>query len=515
MTQRFVCDKYFNYSLSDGSLPVCSRCSTKFFACSYNRLLAPDYFTRKRLKQSSEEPNLSMFLNPTSSPFDGIPYPPFIINEIVESFFTNVYWPINILHPRTYIPKKFQRSRSLLYAICAFGVNFSSIASVENQERFYNLSLSLINSEVCDLDNVATIALLIEYAVKYGKVKSAIRLSDLGAQFCKKMNLHVDPDDEAALPTQKSLSPIEKETARRIYWMLSTASAVYEIESFPRNPLPDQIWYTLSEDGSNLKNFKYLPVPSNFLDINFIASKLCFFLNQIRCLQRLSKTFPAILNSLALEIQTGLDAWESQILAVAPMNCPPSSSSGWLALNMLLVKHGMVVLLYRYLFDRFLKSTSSTEANLLLGNHDASVLSEFSVYANYKQCDFASTAYTVCKKSSDNVVTLLKSVYLLYDPMMRNCHNSVAISIVQPCIFLGIVSEQHTNREIREQTTMGYELIKSVLQNLGSSQCKLAKIMVESIERCEENGWGNCGNAVFSLFSWNIHQDISSYTSLH
>ncbi|KAJ1554142.1 hypothetical protein HK096_004850 [Nowakowskiella sp. JEL0078] len=101
-------------------------------------------------------------------------YPAVFLDELVFNFFAKIYWPMNVVHPRSFMDNRYTRPKSLLYAICSVscklynkGEFFRDTGRAIGEELF-SLSMSLLDERESSLDYVCTLILQFDFAFSVG-----------------------------------------------------------------------------------------------------------------------------------------------------------------------------------------------------------------------------------------------------------------------------------------------------------------------------------------------------------
>ncbi|KAJ3121889.1 hypothetical protein HK098_003308 [Nowakowskiella sp. JEL0407] len=469
-----------------------------------------------------------------------LPLSPAVIDELLLAFFPNIQWPLNVVHPRTFLANPYDRSQSLLLVICAIGSTYSELGmklakpgEMRGQSLFQS-ALGSLNYENPSLDDACSALLLSFYATMTGKGRTMYHLSVVLQTIGKSLKIWIDPDDPNSPPVFKSFNLIQKETLRRIYWCCSAIGLFVHTNPTTKRPLPDHVWLSLTEDAQNTPTFRPILNQIESSDVNFVANETGEMLNLVRSITRLCQTNGV--NDLEVDyrakmIRASLDAWEQRIFQVAPIfGHAPISKVQWMGVYLHITKYNVVLLAHRYLLVRYLEQVLKTispetlspenkitellqylnpHANLSIAGNPILESSTLNLERAISKRALEAEAFVACHAAANATLKILKDIILKYDPLLENAHPSLAICLTQLCIFLGVLS-QHSETEVNGRRTWeNYCFVKVVMKNLGGGRAKLAQELVLALEEVERKGWLVMKDFLMKFFSWDVSVDLN------
>ncbi|KAJ3121887.1 hypothetical protein HK098_003306 [Nowakowskiella sp. JEL0407] len=604
-----ACDRcYIRKIKCDMQLPKCGHCVSKHESCTYKRLSDPDFGSHRsknikgkhtipnsssapkshkpvRVKRTSADAqsirvaksttssasevewfppdipvpnyrneffavsknsNSSTNSFPSFPKFNTLPFPVDVLDELILGYFPNASWPMNVVHPKSFISNRFNRSEALLMAICAYGCRYTEMGDKlrgtgqDVSDMFFRRALGALNIERPSLDDGCTLVLLINYAINAGKVNTMLHLSTIGRIFAKHIQLCTDPTDPLAIPKKHNWNIVQKETMRRLYWAFTATGLVTHPSKNPNRPIPDHAWLQLSEDDyGDTPQFRPVGLQLESSDINYLACDTGVHLNRIR--EKLLQSPCALgadlkIDLAAQEIRGRLNAWEERIKLVAPLNdyFSSSSSAAWMGLYLHIIKHSIMLLAHRYLMVRFLEqATRKSSARVLetqnrttsvfnMLQHDspnASKLSSSSSSSNPPQYshiesmilrkNLETEALQQCHNATRSSIHILKNILLVFNPLLKEVHSSLPLCLIQVCVYLGVLAQNADSEASRQEALRDYAFLKSLLRALAKGSSKVAGKMVEGLDGIEVKGWASMKDQLLTFFTWDVAADHS------
>ncbi|KAJ3127161.1 hypothetical protein HK098_006709 [Nowakowskiella sp. JEL0407] len=486
-----------------------------------------------------ETPSFSPSFYQPSMSSETLPYPPNVIDELVWGFFTNNVWPINVVHPKTYLTNRYKHSRSLLYAVCAIGALNTAIGaqiSGESEppgEALFKLGMGSLDIENPTLDDACSVWLLNYFASKTGKVNTVIYLVSVWTNMAKKMRLHVDPDIPGSTAHGKSWNLIQKEAFRRLYWSCAAIGLFTVANPSTKHPLPDHVWLSLTEDMYHGPPH-YRPIQSitELCDINSVADEAGGMLNLVRTLpvflKSVNSVFDLAVDLKVKEVQNVLDSWETRIRAVSPlMKIQPISRSQWTGIYLHMTKHNLTLLAHRYLLVRYLEiyfkknnpvetpppnrgsrlidmpSPQTPESIPEIHGTEYTFIDEATMRTSLE-----TEAFLACNSASNSVLAILKEIVQKYDRGFENASLELSICLGQLCVFLGVMTQHASNPEEQQEYVDKYYFAKEMLRRLTARVYKIAAWMVKALDEIEVTGWVRKKDTLFKIFSWDVGSDL-------
>ncbi|KAJ1524700.1 hypothetical protein HK096_000884, partial [Nowakowskiella sp. JEL0078] len=187
-----------------------------------------------------------------------LPYPPAIIDDMVNSYFSNLaHWPLNFMHSPSFIVNRYRIPRALLAIVCARGSKYSKFTPFLSTQADVSRVLLNYAKKHFDHEDVSLNGLIInvQFALFYKDVglprNGWVYISSF-LTLIRLLELYEDPD-ELSQKNGSRFNPIEKEIRRRVWWSLRIISLSPNslLKEFPINgvrmPLPSEHFESLSE----------------------------------------------------------------------------------------------------------------------------------------------------------------------------------------------------------------------------------------------------------------------------
>ncbi|KAJ3120585.1 hypothetical protein HK098_004473 [Nowakowskiella sp. JEL0407] len=438
---------------------------------------------------------------------DPLPYPPEILDRLIVSYFDNAYWPMTVVHPRTFMDNRYKKSRTLLYAICCIGAQFSGFIGELNQDDipgsyFFERALDSIDIVDVNLDNLSALILLFEFSVKNGKTSVLQYITELCAQYSKKLRLHIDPDIWESMYPRVRWNLIEKETFRRAYYFLVSNGAHFGDFPSTVRPMADIVWWGLPDDAyyADPPAHRPLAITDDSYDLNLIATELFTILRRIRTLLNLA--FASSLDDITPDIEAksviiSLEHWFTRMKIVVPLDRRPPTN--WAGVYLHIVGHNFILLSYRFILVRFLRRKFAQANNIHNPEINDPEKTELVQFRRQHEIE----AFMKCHKAVESSIDILRNIILVYDPELKNVPN-FSTSLVQVLIFLGITRSYADTPDGKLYAAIEFEFVRDVMLRFGKTGPVLSSIIVAAIEGVEQNGWENCADLLVKLFTWTL-----------
>ncbi|KAJ1545951.1 hypothetical protein HK096_005753, partial [Nowakowskiella sp. JEL0078] len=302
--------------------------------------------------------------------------PPFsleIIVNMLEAFFENCNdWPVNFIHPRSFMAKTNVCNSALLYILCANGCIYSKYEPMlrlmghNASEILFEAAKQNFDHEDSSFENLMTVIYMGKYSLIQGRLRQFWIYLNMASQYSKFQQIHLDPDD-LELINGPRWSVIEKESRRRVWFFVNPLLQKFQlgttIESTVKKPLPLKIFHALNDD---IVNFSMSTLKVEYEAKVYDAEPLAQTLNEIGDDIR---KFLSQYQNQEISFQTHFEAnclyqrlihwfnsspeWIQNILKCenAKNSFLAGSKSSFLALRLVLFYHSFILLVYRFTYS--------------------------------------------------------------------------------------------------------------------------------------------------------------------
>ncbi|KAJ1532445.1 hypothetical protein HK096_006744 [Nowakowskiella sp. JEL0078] len=537
---------------SDGLKPVCGRCSKHKKECKYERKSDPNFVPIKRarkehnskpystqsdsslgsqnlisnilhnfvkqqkqqnqdqiqLKNSSLQQLVSSFgienANSELLPFsicppeprifhssEELPYPPAIIDDMVNSYFSNLaHWPKNFMHSPSFIENRYRIPRALLAIVCARGSKYSKFTPFLSTQADVSRVLLNYAKKHFNHEDVSLNGLIInvQFALFYKEVGSPLNGWVYISSFLtliRLLELYEDPD-ELSQKNGLRFNPIEKEIRRRVWWSLRiiSLSPISLLKEFPINrvriPLPSEHFESLSEIQEVAQEITLFPyekfrtsaVETIGFELMLWREKIILFHEKVCRQQKLINDFFEILIQ-ATTLQTDFQQWfnyqpewfktalESDNIHVSKMHPKNSDQIPWIAVNLAIMFHTLSMFPYRFLLIYI-------SGSLPLNEHSK---------------EFIAVSNEFCRKTQKKLLHALKTCIIRLDPRFSQFHLMLLFSIAHSAIFSSVMSQFDETEKLRSDSKEDYEFLISCLRTVAvTAKYPLIELVVKNIE---------------------------------
>ncbi|KAJ1562010.1 hypothetical protein HK096_002469, partial [Nowakowskiella sp. JEL0078] len=403
---------------------------------------------------------------------DELPYPPEIIDDLLESYFKNSFWPLNFLHGPSFIANRYKIPRALLCVLCARGYKYSKFKPYLSLQGDVEEELLQYAKKSFDYEDISFNSLVtnMQFFFLYKDLKKQQAWLYIST-FLSLVN--EDPD----VIERKSgivFSLIEKEMRRRIWWLLRIMNVSRNtiVSDFPthnvRTPLSLETFESISENQSVLMSIPTIPGTPRFsvepiaFEMMLWKDRLTHFHTKI-CDQLVEKdnTFDLLETLIqATNIQSEFQLWfnshpdwfrnvlENDNIYVNRLPPKDPDQIPWLAPNLHLLYHALSAYPYRFLL----------------------VVISGSKYLDPLQKEiskeFISVSIEFCLKHQRSLFSVLKNYIIPLDPEFNQLYHVSLYTLGHFSIFSSVMSDIGETEEIRMISGLNFkfaiELFKKI-----------------------------------------------------
>ncbi|KAJ1555091.1 hypothetical protein HK096_009213 [Nowakowskiella sp. JEL0078] len=423
---------------------------------------------------------------------DELPYPPEIIDDLVESYFENSHWPLNFLHESSFMANKYKIPRALLCIICARGYRYSKFRPFlylqgNIEEELLQLAKNLFDYEDISMDSLI---INIQFCFLYKDLgknhRSWIYVSSF-LSLVKIMKLYEDPDI-IELESGKKFNLIEKEMRRRVWWLLRimTYSQNTILNDYPvhnvRIPLSLGTFESLSENQGTLLSLALTPGSQKY-DVETIAIEMVIWRERLtlfhtKICERLDISFDLFETLIqATKIQSEFQLWfdgqpdwfrnvmDLDNIYVNKSTPKDPNQISWLAPNLHLLFHALSVFPYRFLLV-FISGSKSLDSQ-----------------QKHLSKEFISVAIEFCLNHQKSLFSILKNCILRLDPDCDHIFPINLFTLEHFSIFTSIMSQFGETEEVRSICSMDFKFTIEYFKKVALlDECKYATQIVNELE---------------------------------
>ncbi|KAJ1551024.1 hypothetical protein HK096_003617, partial [Nowakowskiella sp. JEL0078] len=432
-----------------------------------------------------------------------LPLSPEMILDILQSFFSySNWWPINFIHPQSFIAKRNFVNPSLMYAICARGCQFSKCEQtmksmgVNLSEMLFETAKRLFDVEEMTFENLMAVIHMGMFCISNGKLRQFWAYFNLVSNLVHYLQLYIDPDDLERRHGYR-WSVIEKETRRRVWSIVGSVflrstlgSKLSPFEITVRRPLPLRIFHSLSDNTAYLNLYSS---PMSFVndvesyDAEPLAQDLSSFAAKIREFHTRNVNFePTIETHMEADIlyqylnkwlsssptwfQTAL--WSNHFNLAASV--PVGSGIPMLAVHSILIYHSLVIFLYRFSYSS-------------LCNYPPTIYPP-----DMETPQSINKGLKICWNSHQLLMNAFKSsrVFTENHAVFRTYPLNAGI-LTQPTLFSCTMAKFADSKEMRDAAIRDFHYLKHRLSNIDPTYQKFSDVMIlDDLRRIDELPYG-------------------------
>ncbi|KAJ3130030.1 hypothetical protein HK098_006742 [Nowakowskiella sp. JEL0407] len=441
---------------------------------------------------------------------DDLPYSVEILDDMIVHYFQHFSaWPINFLHPHTFISKRYHVSRSLLGIVCCRGSQFSKYTTMlksmgeDPAEKLFQFAKRNFDVDESNIENIIAGFHLAAYAITKKRLKSAWCYFRVARNLFRSTKLYIDPDIIEAENVGLKFTLIEKETRRRLYWalmMLQRTANNDILAGLPtpnvKQPLPFHIFEALKETSTEqdiplLEDVQYNLEP--------IAHEQAILRGKILQFQyNLNKAGPQRWNLLQIFIEslqllnefklwyTQQPIWFQNILIDSGENIYVGSGHqhnkiAWLCPNIGLLCHTHTLFIFRFVLALIAGQQLPNSKYKVAVPEENKAAVEF----------FIQLAISECWDSHTALMFGLKNCLMRLDPNQEHTSPAGMIAVAHSAIFCSVMAEYASNLEQRLQARLDFEYIKKFYALAGKHMWGICETLLSDMERFDSTPSGD------------------------
>ncbi|KAJ1550418.1 hypothetical protein HK096_007039 [Nowakowskiella sp. JEL0078] len=445
------------------------------------------------------------------------PFSPEIILDMLEGFFNNCnWWPVNFIHPQSFISKRYYVNPALLYAVCARGSKFSKYepmlkaTGLNVPEILFQAAKRNFDHEEMSLESLMAAIHLCFFNLTHGRLRQSLMYLNIISNLTKFLHLYIDPDDlEQRFGVRWSV--IEKETRRRI-WLsvypvlskitgqLSEYSQLFSKNFSVKKPLPLKTFHALSEVtiDLNLHNQNVFFMNDLEYDTESIAQELLSMIDGIEAF--LDRNFcKEITDATYLEadlINNNLTTWfESKPIwfktALESENFDSTTMAEpvvlYLSILIMLMYHAARILIYRFVISSLCRYPPSL--------HQLNTESPQSTNMALRSCWF----------SHRFILKALKSCTALSESYQLQRYYFITPVLAQTAVFCCTMLKFADVMEYRAEALRDYKYLKRRIMSTVPFIHSIPKYMLQDLEKLETISHGEIREReTFQIFRYDL-----------
>ncbi|KAJ1557993.1 hypothetical protein HK096_004171 [Nowakowskiella sp. JEL0078] len=428
---------------------------------------------------------------------DELPYPPEVIDDMLNSYFENSIWPSNFLHRPSIIANRYTIPRALLGIICAQGCKFSKyMPYLSLKDDVPNVLLQYAKKSF-DFEDMSMNGLItnIQFTLFYaftGRHKSMWIYINSFLALVRFLRLYEDPDSiERESVVRFSL--IEKEMRRRSWWTLRILgnSQPTMFKDFPidnvRKPLPNEAFEGISENQDCLMPLNF-PIVTQKYNVDSITFEIMIWRERVtkfhsqvckNLWDEVSSNAFDFLETLvqATKLQTELQQWfenkpewfknvqNSENIYVNLMPPKNSDQIPWLAVSIHVLYYALSMYPYRFLL--IFVSGSMTVSPLQI---DISK-------------EFISVAIGFCRNFQNFLLNSVKNCLLRLDPKFEHFCPVIFFAMSQAGVFSSVMSQFDETEELRLNSKKDFEFCVAFYASISlTGRYTIANTVISDLE---------------------------------
>ncbi|KAJ3130025.1 hypothetical protein HK098_006737 [Nowakowskiella sp. JEL0407] len=464
--------------------------------------------------------NLERFfiVSPMKEPVNELPYPVEVIDDMVQCFFENrSFWPINFIHPRTFITKRYHIPRPLLAAICARGSEFSKYNPIlklrgeDAAEKLFNYAMESYDVSEISMESLITTIQLAFHASSRNNTRTLQLFSSVIQLLMIQLNIYTDPDIiEKENSFKVKFTIVEKEVRRRIFAAIKlighgTDRNMFVGLPFPslKRPLPNHIFEALSEDSSDISEVVYstevvggYAAETNRFELQFwnlrkrtsyLYQSITHFswkdLDLMRVMIEVLKIHTELKEWLSMQPQWFLSSHLSTNIHVGWNEPHDPSKIPWLTPTLMISFRALELALYRIaIVLLFLRNSDNKNSSFVekLESVDKSAVDAFIHVA-------INDSWNAHKFFMD----ALKNCIIRNDPEQQYIYPILVFTTIQAAVFASSMTSFGKTAEEREIAARDFALLKQFFSNVGKTTWKLANTVLSDVERFDKLPFGD------------------------
>ncbi|KAJ1557379.1 hypothetical protein HK096_007603 [Nowakowskiella sp. JEL0078] len=189
-----------------------------------------------------------------------------------------------------------------------------------------------------------------------------------------------------------------------------------------------------------------------------------------------------------------LTSWSIDISKTYPLNHTPENRDDWFGILTHIACYSSILLVFRFAFFRFAYEKQQTlifqvstpgQMNLPILENMQKQWSQ-----NFLDCEFA----------KDQILRILKSIWLEFDPNFHFAEPQLMIWLMQVCLYLGLMTQCGNTILERNRAATEYQFMKNFMRGMGNASLGLSHLMVDELEKIDAKGWVNDPTESLSFF---------------